>query len=61
MENTYNFYYILDFFSNAYRKEFGGNTERSTAAYKKVREDASTGLTYKLPLEVEFQKKSIDY
>ncbi|MFV9852466.1 MAG: palindromic element RPE1 domain-containing protein, partial [Rickettsia aeschlimannii] len=27
------------------------NTEHSTAAYIKVREDASTGLTYKLPLE----------
>nr|WP_147142512.1 palindromic element RPE1 domain-containing protein [Rickettsia asiatica] len=25
----------------------------------KVREDSSTGSTYKLPLEVEFRKKSI--
>ncbi|AXU07095.1 palindromic element RPE1 domain-containing protein [Rickettsia japonica] len=48
-------------FELAYREEFGGHTERSTAAYKKVHEDASTRLTYKLPLEVEFQKKSIDY
>nr|WP_232049339.1 palindromic element RPE1 domain-containing protein [Rickettsia asiatica] len=35
----------------ANKKEFEGNTERSTAAYIKVREDASTGLTYKLSLE----------
>ncbi len=42
----------------AYREKFAGNTERSTAAYKKVREDASTGLTHKLPLEVEFRKSS---
>ncbi|BBM90907.1 hypothetical protein RHHCN13_07180 [Rickettsia conorii subsp. heilongjiangensis] len=53
--------YIRLLFELAYREEFGGHTERSTAAYKKVHEDASTGLTYKLPLEVEFQKKSIDY
>ncbi|MCZ6901625.1 MAG: palindromic element RPE1 domain-containing protein [Rickettsia endosymbiont of Ixodes persulcatus] len=30
-----------------HKEEFEGNTERSTAAYKKVRD----GLTYKLPLE----------
>nr|WP_081819124.1 MULTISPECIES: palindromic element RPE1 domain-containing protein [Rickettsia] len=48
-------------FELAYREEFGGNTSPRTAAYKKVREDESTGLTYKLPLEVEFEKKSIDY
>nr|WP_231726367.1 palindromic element RPE1 domain-containing protein [Rickettsia rhipicephali] len=29
-------------FELAYREEFGGNTERSTAAYKKVREDRRT-------------------
>nr|WP_081422215.1 palindromic element RPE1 domain-containing protein [Rickettsia canadensis] len=34
-----------------YKEEFEGNTKRSTAAYKKVREDVSTELTYKLPLE----------
>ena len=44
----------------AYREEFVGNTEAlATAAYIKVREDASTGLTHKLPLEVEFGKRSI--
>ncbi|BBJ32231.1 DNA polymerase I [Rickettsia asiatica] len=43
----------------AYRKEFKGDTERSTAAYKSVREDASTGSTSKLPLEVEFGKRPI--
>ncbi|AAL03788.1 palindromic element RPE1 domain-containing protein [Rickettsia sibirica] len=35
----------------SYKEELEGNTEHSTAAYIKVREDASTGLTYKLPLE----------
>ena len=44
----------------AYREEFKGDTERSTAAYKSVREDASTGSTYKLPLEVEFGKNSVE-
>ncbi|ABV75398.1 Poly-beta-hydroxybutyrate polymerase [Rickettsia akari str. Hartford] len=42
----------------AYRKEFGGDTERSTASYINIREDASTGSTYKLPLEVELPKRS---
>uniref|UniRef100_UPI00399D2E79 palindromic element RPE1 domain-containing protein n=1 Tax=Candidatus Rickettsia kedanie TaxID=3115352 RepID=UPI00399D2E79 len=45
----------------AYREEFEGNTERRTAAYIDIHEDASTGSTYKLPLEVEFQKKSIKF
>ncbi len=45
----------------AYREEFKGNTERRTAAYTSVREDSSTGSTYKLPLEVEFGKMSIDF
>ncbi|HJD55227.1 MAG TPA: NAD-glutamate dehydrogenase [Rickettsia endosymbiont of Pyrocoelia pectoralis] len=44
----------------AYREEFEGDTERRTAAYKNVREDSSTGSTYKLPLEVEFPNKSIE-
>ncbi|MCX4079701.1 tRNA pseudouridine(55) synthase TruB [Rickettsia rhipicephali] len=44
----------------AYREEFEGNTERSTTAYTLVHEDSSTGLTYKLPLEVEFGKMSVD-
>ncbi|WP_032139000.1 palindromic element RPE1 domain-containing protein [Rickettsia tamurae] len=34
-----------------YKEEFEGNTERSTGSVHLVREDASTGLTYKLPLE----------
>ena len=38
------------------KEEFEGNTARSTAAYKKVREDASTGLTYKLPLEASYAR-----
>ncbi|HJD56066.1 MAG TPA: palindromic element RPE1 domain-containing protein [Rickettsia endosymbiont of Pyrocoelia pectoralis] len=42
----------------AYKEEFEGDTERRTAAYKSVREDSSTGSTYKLPLEVEFSEKS---
>ncbi|EER21544.1 MULTISPECIES: palindromic element RPE1 domain-containing protein [spotted fever group] len=49
---------ISPIFKLAYREEFKGNTERSTAAYKEVREDASTGLTHKLPLEVEFQNRA---
>ncbi|BBJ32221.1 guanylate kinase [Rickettsia asiatica] len=40
----------------AYREEFKGDTEHSTAAYIDIREDASTGSTSKLPLEVEFPK-----
>nr|WP_277360750.1 palindromic element RPE1 domain-containing protein [Rickettsia asembonensis] len=35
----------------SYKEEFEGNTERSTTVYINIREDASTGLTYKLPLE----------
>ncbi|MCC8461979.1 MAG: palindromic element RPE1 domain-containing protein [Rickettsia endosymbiont of Ecitomorpha arachnoides] len=44
----------------AYREEFEEDTERRTAAYTLVREDSSTGSTYKLPLEVEFLKRSND-
>ncbi|WP_041404688.1 tRNA pseudouridine(55) synthase TruB [Rickettsia massiliae] len=44
----------------AYREEFEGNTERSTTTYTLVHEDSSTGLTYKLPLEVECGKMSVD-
>ncbi|MCC8369670.1 MAG: palindromic element RPE1 domain-containing protein [Rickettsia endosymbiont of Oxypoda opaca] len=44
----------------AYREEFEGDTEHRTAAYSSVREDSSTGSTYKLPLEVEFGKNSIE-
>ncbi|XVN44638.1 MAG: palindromic element RPE1 domain-containing protein [Rickettsia hoogstraalii] len=45
----------------AYREEFEGDTERRTAAYIDIREDSSTESTYKLPLEVEFPKKSIKF
>ena len=44
----------------AYREEFKRDTERSTAAYIDIREDASTGSTSKLPLEAKFGKMSID-
>ncbi|EER21426.1 tRNA pseudouridine synthase B [Rickettsia endosymbiont of Ixodes scapularis] len=54
------YYFKILLVKFAYREEFEGNTKRSTAAYKKVREDVSTGLTYKLPLEVEFYKKYED-
>ncbi|BBJ31797.1 cation:proton antiporter [Rickettsia asiatica] len=42
-----------------FREKFEGDTERRTTAYKNVREDSSAGSTYKLPLEVEFLKRSI--
>ncbi|QCS23913.1 palindromic element RPE1 domain-containing protein [Rickettsia parkeri] len=44
----------------AYREEFKRDTEHSTAAYIDIREDASTGSTSKLPLEVKFGNMSID-
>ncbi|MCZ6902603.1 MAG: UbiD family decarboxylase [Rickettsia endosymbiont of Ixodes persulcatus] len=44
----------------AYREKFKGDTKRSTAAYMDIREDVSIGSMYKLPLEVEFGKRSID-
>ncbi|EER21243.1 MULTISPECIES: tRNA lysidine(34) synthetase TilS [spotted fever group] len=49
--------YIRHLSKPAYREEFKGDTERSTAAYTSVRgeallrEDSSLGSTYKLPLE----------
>ncbi|XLM33372.1 MAG: palindromic element RPE1 domain-containing protein [Rickettsia africae] len=43
-----------------YREEFKRDTEHSTTAYIDIREDASTGSTSKLPLEVKFGKMSID-
>lgn len=39
-------------------EEFEGDMEHITAAYSSVREDSSTGSTYKLPAEVEFRKGS---
>ena len=45
----------------AYREEFEGDMERRTAVYTSVREDSSTGSTYKLPLEVEFPKRSNEF
>ncbi|MCC8418167.1 MAG: palindromic element RPE1 domain-containing protein [Rickettsia endosymbiont of Glossina mortisans submortisans] len=43
----------------SYKEEFEGNTEHRTAAYILVREDASTGLTYKLPLEGGYTRSLI--
>ncbi len=43
----------------AYREEVKGDMERSTTAYKEVREDTSTDSTSKLPLEAKFGKMSI--
>ncbi|WP_218460395.1 palindromic element RPE1 domain-containing protein [Rickettsia sp. TH2014] len=40
----------------AYREEFKGDTECSTAAYIDICEDASLGSTSKSPLEVQFGK-----
>lgn len=45
-------------FKPAYREGSKGDTEHSTAAYTLVREDASTGSTFKLPLEAKFGKMS---
>ncbi|MCZ6896531.1 MAG: palindromic element RPE1 domain-containing protein [Rickettsia endosymbiont of Ixodes ricinus] len=42
----------------AYREEFKGDTEHSTAAYIDIREDASTGSTSKLLLEAKIEKKA---
>nr|WP_100213883.1 palindromic element RPE1 domain-containing protein [Rickettsia australis] len=43
----------------SYREAFEGDTEAlATEVYTLVREDASLGSTYKLPLEVECCKKS---
>lgn len=38
------------------KEEFERNTARSTAAYTNDRADASTGLTYKLPLEASYAR-----
>jgi len=43
--------------NKANKEEVVGDTERSTAAYIKVREDASTGSTPKLPLEASYNKE----
>nr|WP_081420948.1 palindromic element RPE1 domain-containing protein [Rickettsia asembonensis] len=43
----------LDFLhKSSYKEEFEGDTSSRTAAYIDICEDSSTGLTYKLPLEV---------
>ena len=53
--------FILDFLHNtANKEEFVGDTERSTAAYTLVREDASTDSTHKLPLEASYTR-SLQY
>ena len=46
-------------YNEANKEEFKGNTERRTAAYTLVREDMSTGLTYKLPLEASYIRSLI--
>ncbi|MEG8230672.1 ribose-phosphate diphosphokinase [Candidatus Rickettsia tasmanensis] len=52
---------IINLLENeANKEEFVGNTERSIAAYTLVREDASTGLTYKLPLEASYARGLLD-
>ncbi|CEO17763.1 putative peptidoglycan biosynthesis protein MurJ [Rickettsia monacensis] len=51
---------MADFLHNeANKEEFEGNTERSTTAYTLVREDASTGLTHKLPLEASYARSRL--
>ena len=51
---------MTDFLHNVVNKEeFEGNTERSTAAHTLVREDASTGLTHKLPLEASYARSRL--
>ncbi|BDU60548.1 hypothetical protein FLA4_09580 [Candidatus Rickettsia kotlanii] len=51
---------IIDFLYNlANKEEFIGDTEYSTAAYALVREDSSTGLTHKLPLEASYAESLI--
>ncbi|AFC69812.1 multidrug transporter MurJ [Rickettsia amblyommatis] len=51
---------MTDFLHNvANKEEFEGNTERSTATYTLVREDASTGLTHKLPLEASYARSRL--
>ncbi|BDU60125.1 hypothetical protein FLA4_05350 [Candidatus Rickettsia kotlanii] len=52
---------IIDLLENkANKEEFAGNTECSTTAYTLVREDASTGLTYKLPLAASYARSLLD-
>ncbi|UZW39320.1 palindromic element RPE1 domain-containing protein [Rickettsia conorii subsp. heilongjiangensis] len=43
----------------ANKEEFVEDTERSTATYALVREDASTGSTHKLPLEASYAESLI--
>ncbi len=50
--------YIRHFSKPVYREELKGDTERSTAAYTLVREDASTGTASKLSLEAKCGKMS---
>ncbi|MFP3017800.1 MAG: palindromic element RPE1 domain-containing protein [Candidatus Tisiphia sp.] len=42
----------------AYAEEFKGDLKPQPAAYSNVREEYSTGITYKLPAEVELCKRS---
>ena len=51
---------MTDFLHNvANKEEFEGNTERSTAAYTLVRENANTGLTHKSPLEASYARSRL--
>ncbi|EAA26360.1 murein biosynthesis integral membrane protein MurJ [Rickettsia sibirica] len=51
---------MTDFLHNvANKEEFEGNREHSTAAYTLVRENASTGLTHKLPLEASYARSRL--
>ncbi|MFP3120813.1 palindromic element RPE1 domain-containing protein [Rickettsia sp. R2] len=46
-------------YNEANKEEFAGNTKHRTVAYKKVLEDSSIGLTYKLPLEASCAKSLV--
>ncbi|MFV9837757.1 MAG: murein biosynthesis integral membrane protein MurJ [Rickettsia aeschlimannii] len=51
---------MTDFLHNLVNKEeFEGNTEHRAAAYTLVREDASTGLMHKLPLEASYARSRL--
>ncbi|VEL07475.1 unnamed protein product [Protopolystoma xenopodis] len=52
--------HIRPFAKLAYAEGFEGDASLRTAG-SNVREDSSTGITYKSPAAVEFQKRSLDY
>ncbi|AEV91715.1 MAG: palindromic element RPE1 domain-containing protein [Rickettsia slovaca] len=52
---------LLDLLHNKTNKEeFEGDTERRIAMYINVREDSSTGSTYKLPLEASYPRDRLE-